>query len=451
MTALWWLLVGPALARPEAPTAFCEVYPDVPTCVTGETACTTCHALSGPPVHNDYGADIALALTPDTDFVDDLAQALRAVEDLDSDGDGPTNREELQAGAEPGFDSTTAPECGDQTDFDNAWFDVGSYDHAFAYKRVMLDFCGRSPRYEEVQAFQDARDPGALLSETLDLCLQGPYWQEVLEELAIGVVQPAGPATDLNILGNWEWDVRLFRYAMSGDRDAGMVMTAQTYVVEQDGQLVEIDEPRGELEEYAQPLPAEHRYGLITTRYALAMRVMFTDVPRTLAAHTYRQLLGLDIARSEGLYAIDEADGAYPWPAPLDVDDKGVWQEECAGCHATLDSLSYPWVRYNGIDLEGDTTGVWLEDRATDILPTTDGWILGQEVEGPEAWVAIAVASDEFSENTVEMFWNHLFRRSPYTCDEDDFDALWTAFRDGGRNVDDMLRALILTDAYGTP
>lgn len=446
-----WLLTATALARPEAPLAFCDVYPDVPTCVTGETACTTCHALSGPPVHNDYGLALLDARTPDTEFQADLEQALRAIEDLDSDGDGTSNLVELLSGSEPGFDNSVAPECSEQTDTDNAWYRVGEYDDGFAYKRVMLDFCGRSPRYEEVQAYGLADDQAAVVAETLDLCLQSPYWQEVLEELAVGVVQPAGPATDLNILGNWEWDLKLFRYAMSGDRDAGLIMTAQTYVVEQDGKLVEIDEPRGELEEYAQPLPAEHRYGIITTRYALAMRVMFTDVPRTLAAHTYRQLLGLDIARSEGLYSIDEANGAYDWPAPLDVDDKGVWQEECAGCHATLDSLSYPWARYNGIDLDGDTTGIWLEDRATDILPTTDGWILGKEVDGPEAWVEVAVNSDAFSENTVEMFWNYLFRRSPYSCDEPEFDALWTAFRDDGRNVEDMLRAMVLTDAYGTP
>jgi hypothetical protein len=445
------LFIPLALARPEAPQVFCELYAETPTCVTGATPCTTCHALSGPPVHNPYGADVLAARTPFTELVDDLVQALLAVEGLDSDGDGPSNLEELVSGKEPGFDSSDARECGEQTDFDNAYFQVGVYDPAFAYKRVMLDFCGRSPRYEEVQAMAVASDPMTVLATTLDLCLRSPYWQEVLEELAVGVVQPAGPAVDLNILGNWEWDVRMFRYAMSGDRDAGMIMTSDTYVVVENGQLVEIDEPRGDIELYAQPLPAEYRFGLITTRYALAMRVMFTDVPRTLASHTYRELLGLDIARSEGLFPIDEANGAYDWAAPLDVDDKGVWQEECAGCHTTLDGLSYPWARYNGIDLESGTTGLWLEDRATDILPTTEGWIFGEPVDGPEQWVELAVNSDAFSENTVSMFWNYLFRRAPYNCDEAEFDALWSAFRDGGRNVEDMLRELITTDAYGVP
>ena len=33
------LLLPTAHARPEAPAAFCETYPDVPACVTGATAC----------------------------------------------------------------------------------------------------------------------------------------------------------------------------------------------------------------------------------------------------------------------------------------------------------------------------------------------------------------------------------------------------------------------------
>ncbi len=82
---------------------------------------------------------------------------------------------------------------------------------------------------------------------------------------------------------------------------------------------------------------------------------------------------------------------------------------------------------------------------------TTDGWILGEEVDGPEAWVEVAVNSDAFSERTVELFWNYLFRRSPYSCDEAEFEALWVDFRDGGRNVEEMLRALVLTEAYRVP
>ena len=61
------------------------------------------------------------------------------------------------------------------------------------------------------------------------------------------------------------------------------------------------------------------------------------------------------------------------------------------------------------------------------------------------------MSSDAFSERTVELFWNYLFRRSPYSCDEAEFEQLWAAFRDDGRNVEEMLRALVLTEAYGVP
>ena len=215
---------------------------------------------------------------------------------------------------------------------------------------------------------------------------------------------------------------------MSADRDAAEVMTADYYAVEHPpgtGVLVAVDEPRNEGEAYAQPLAAEHRYGVLTTRFSLAMRIMFADMPRTLASHWYKKLLGLDIARSEGLFSVDELDGELPWPAPLDVDDKGVWQEGCASYHATLDGLSYPWARYNGIDLEGGTTAVHLEDRAGDVIPSTDGWIFGRPVDGPEQWVAEAIASDAFARQTVGTFWRQIFQQDPYTC-EALFEELWT-------------------------
>ncbi|MCB9765949.1 MAG: hypothetical protein H6739_39610 [Alphaproteobacteria bacterium] len=453
MSALLLVLSASAWARPEAPALFCETYADTPFCVSSTVSCTMCHAESGPPAHNPYGAALADALEGD-DFALALPAALEAIAFDDADGDGVSNVDELDAGSWPGFDSTIEPECSTQTTFDNKHYSVGAYDHDFAFRRVMLDFCGRSPRYDERAAFAEATDPDAALQEVLGLCLQSPYWRDVLREMGVRAVRPIGPATDVNILGNWEWDLRLWSYALSGDRDAADLMLADYLVVEEpsgSGVLVAIDEPRDSLETYAQPLAAEDRYGLITTRYSLAMNVMFSAVPRTLAAHWYRQLLGLDIARSEGLYSIDELDGLYSWDAPRDVDDRGVWQEGCAGCHTTLDALSYPWARYNGIDLEGDTTAIYLDDRAADILPTTEGWIFGAPIDGPEDWVQAAVASDDFSRNITGLFWRYLMRRDPYSCEQGEFDALWTDFRDNGRNVESMLGLFITLDAYGTP
>jgi len=419
--------------------------------------CVQCHADSGPPTFNPYGQDVSDALA-EGDFEAALPDALRAVEALDSDGDGQRNLQEIMAGGQAGAGDAVEPECGDQGDAENPWYDLGVYDTGFAWRRVMHDFCGRRPRYEELldhrAATEAGEDAGAAIAELLDACLASPYWAEVLQEIGVGVIQPAGQAVDANILGNWAWDLRLFVWATSGGRDAGDLLAADYLVVEEpagSGLLAAIDAPRDAGEEYAQPLSAEHRYGLITTRYSLAMRVMFSPVPRNLAAHYYRELLGLDLARSEGLYPVDEAGGAYAWDAPADVDDKGVWQEGCAGCHSTLDPLAYPWVRYNGIDLSGDTTAAWIEGRGAEILPTTDGWLLGAPVGGPEAWVAAAVASDAFARRVVELFWTYLLQRAPYSCEREVFDDLWRDLRDGGRDVEAMLHALVATEAYGRP
>ncbi len=450
------LTIGAAQALPEAPAVFCDTYPAAPACAAGTADCTVCHGETGPPAHNPYGLDLVAAFPgdPGDDFTGQLPAALAAIEDLDSDGDGRSNRDEIAVGTPPGFASAAEPECDPQPAGDNDGWAVGQYDPAFAYTRVMLDFCGRSPRYDERQAFAALSDPMAVVHQTLELCLDSPHWAEVLRELAVDAVEPIGPPTDANILGNWEWDLRLYAYAMSGERDAADVFLADYLVVEEpsgSGQLRAIDEPRSPLELYAQPLAAEHRYGMMTSRYSLAMRIMFSPVPRNLASHWYRKLLGLDIARSEGLYPVDELDGELPWPAPLDVDDKGVWQEACAACHSTLEAMSYPWARYNGIDLEGDTTGIHLEDRAAGLIPTTEGWLMGERVDGPEDWVAVAVASDAFSEHTVSTFWRRVFQRDPRSCELDEYTALWQGFRDGPRNVETMLHDLIDTDAYGVP
>jgi hypothetical protein len=477
------LLAAPAAAQPDAPAVFCGVYADAPACATGAVACVTCHDALGPPALNPYGLDLSPRIDWDQGFAASLPDALAAVAALDSDGDGTANEAEILSGGWPGSADAVEPECTPQGQSGNDGWLVGAWDPFLAWKRVTVDFCGRSPRYDEVQAFDaemaalgwvrgdadppgDARDDAAVLAlvdAQLDACLASRYWDEVLTEIGVGVVRPKGYNSDLYLLGNYEWDLRLFAYATSGDRDAGDLMAAQYLVVEEpagSGLLVAIDEPRTATEAYAQPLAAEDRFGLITTRHSLAMNVMFAPVPRTLAAHWYRELLGLDISLSEGLFPVDELPGAYDWAAPRDVDDKGVWQEECAGCHTTVDPLSYPWARYNGIDLEGDTTATLVADRATDVLPDIEGAIFGLAVETPADWVAAAVASDAFAARVVELFWTWLYRRAPYACEEEEVEALWRGFRDGSyarvgaaapRGVEDMLRELVRGEAYATP
>lgn len=449
------LLPVSALARSTAPELLCAQYPDSPLCIGGQAACTTCHALSGPPSRNPFGQQIREQLSLGGVFEDEIEDALRAVELLDADGDGADNLAEILGGTQPGFDSAVEPECAEQAVFDNPWYSVGVYDPVFAFKRVTLDFCGRSPRYDEAKEFEALGPQGRTdaLHAQLDACLQSPYWRSVLTEMGVGVVRPNGPATDINVLGNWAWDVRLFRYAMSGDRDAADLLRAQYLVVEEPpgtGRLAAIDEPRDVNEAYAQPLAREDRYGLVTTRYSLAMNVMFAPMPRTLVAHVYRELLGLDIAKSQGLFGVDELDGEYPWDSPRDVDSLGVWQEGCAACHATLDPMAYPWARYNGIDLDGDTTGTMIPDRAADILPEVDGTLFGEPIAGPAEWIEAAVASDAFPQRIVTLLWERVMRRAPYSCESDEFEALWRGFADD-RNAERTLHRLIDADAYGVP
>ena len=480
---LLWLLAPAARAQPNAPALFCDVYSAAPTCATGVVSCVTCHDVGGAPVLNPYGADISPRIDWDEGFDASLPAALRAVADLDSDGDGLDNEDEIMAGSWPGSADDVEPECLPQAQSGNDGWLLGAWDPFLAWKRVTMDFCGRAPRYDEVVAFDasmlslgwvrgdadppgDARDDDAVMAVIdgqLEDCLQSRYWDDVLIEIGVGVVRPKGYNSDLYLLGNYEWDLRLFAYATSGARDAADLMEADYLVVEDpvgSGLLVAIDEPRTSTEAYAQPLAREDRFGLITTRHSLAMNVMFAPVPRTLAAHWYRELLGLDISLSEGLFPVDELPGVYPWASPRDVDDKGVWQEECAGCHTTVDPLSYPWARYNGIDLTGDTTATLVDDRATDVLPTIDGAIFGVAVATPAEWVAEAVASDQYSERLVGLYWTWLFRRDPFSCEQDEFDDLWQGFRDGAyarsaatgpRVVEDMLHELVTTLAYAAP
>lgn len=482
------LVTATAQAKPSGPGLFCDTYPDAPVCATGSVSCVMCHSEGGPPSFNPYGQDVRDALPEDGDYEVVLDDTLRSIEDTDSDGDGATNLAEIMSGNWPGFTEQIEQECLPQVGSGNSWYRVGQYDPHFAFKRITHDFCGRAPRFDEVRALDaeladlgwkrgdldghspfgvdDARTDDAvvgLLLDQLDACLQSPYWQETVWEIGVGVVQPKGYNSDLYILGNYDWDLRLFAYAATGDRDAADLMQAQYLVVEEpsgSGVLVAIDEPRNDTEAYAQPLAAEDRFGLITTRHSLAMNVMFAPVPRTLASHWYRELLGMDMSLSQGLFPVDEMDGAFDWAAPRDVDEKGVWQEDCASCHTTLDPLSYPWARYNGIDLEGGTTGAYVEDRATDVLPTTDGAIFGVPISTPAEWVDWAVQSDAFSERMTELFWQYIFRRDPFSCEQAEYQALWEGFRDGAydrtdatmpRNIEEMLHELVLTDAYGTP
>ncbi|NJK89500.1 MAG: hypothetical protein HC923_08930 [Myxococcales bacterium] len=96
-------IVSDAQARPEAPAAFCEQYPDSPHCLFGAADCAVCHTL--PPIRNAFGdqleAQWASPISP-SEFLALLPAALETVEPNDADGDGFANRTEIDAGTFPG-------------------------------------------------------------------------------------------------------------------------------------------------------------------------------------------------------------------------------------------------------------------------------------------------------------------------------------------------------------
>lgn len=431
------------------PTAFCALYTTSPFCEAGGVTCQMCHGQQGAPELNPYGLDVQGLLVRSTGddaewFPPALTAALVAAEGTDSDGDGPSNLDEILGGSWPGFTEDVDPECSEQGPGTNPWYEVGAYDGAFAYRRVSLDFCGVAPTYEELQAVRvaDAADQAAAIQQKLAGCLDSAHWASVLEELSLPVVVPIPEKSplELSLRGDPYYDMRLFAYALQDGRDAGLLMTADFYVMP-DGSVAYEDVTN-------QPLEREHRYGLITSRYSLSRLVMEQEMPRQLSAHYMRRLLGLDIASDPAALFPLPAD--YPFEEPRDVDGKRVGQAECAYCHTTLDPLTYPWARYWG--QEGSAIdGTYDPTRYDEMIPTEDGAIFGQTIYGPEEWVQAAVTSDTFAQQVVRIFWSHLVRHAPLSCDEDEFEALWTAFRDGGRDVEAMLSALVTTEAYGRP
>jgi len=85
---------GIAIAMPSYLTGFSSAYPDVPGVLS---TCNLCHVSTSPPSFNPYG----------TAYLNG-AHNFQAIENLDSDGDGFNNIDELNAGTFPG-DASSKP------------------------------------------------------------------------------------------------------------------------------------------------------------------------------------------------------------------------------------------------------------------------------------------------------------------------------------------------------
>jgi hypothetical protein len=489
----------PARAKPVAPREFCRIYPETAPCASGAAPCTTCHTT--PPTRNAYGMQVASALLPGTprplsneQYLSGLPAALLAAESLDADSDGSSNLEELQAGTSH-VDATSLPSgivgCdSEQRALASAQpWNTCAYDPAYALRRIGLDFCGQSPTRGELEAVRASSDWQMLLEQKLASCLDSAFWQGkdgVLWNLANAKILPESSlksgdgAADIT-LADYEDDYNLFVYINTDDRDVRDLLTAQYHAIRQpDGALVRVDRTPVEdilaresedNEDVAQLVPQARRAGMLTTRWFLAKNTMFTPVPRTTAAQAYRAYLGYDIAKLEGLQPVAGE--------PVDYDRKGVTAEQCAVCHSTLDPLSYPFSRYDGIgggdeeeisdpDMEINADGTvngtfgnyasgrlerFVRQEGAQIVETPEaGLLFGQPVADLVEWAEVAANSEPFARKVVLDYWRLLIGEDPQPGDEAELETLVQRLSsEHGYRVERMLRDLIATEAYGAP
>lgn len=459
------LLAHSASARPPGPGVICDVWPDSAACDGGQPGCDACHTT--PPARDAFGQAIEAVLLPDearplddAAFAAGLPAALAMVADEDSDGDGFTNVAEFAAGSDASDASSMPGQMAARCDRSiNPRWNVCGYDARYVFKRLHLDVCGQQPSYEAFTAFGQlsAEQQDAALREALAACTSTPFWMGrdgVLWRMAHKKVRPlqaikSGRAGGPVPLGDYDHDYQLFVYTQTGDRDARDVLLADYHV-----QIDEGSDPPTYTRVNALPgqlATPDRRAGMLTTRWFFVINTMFTPLPRTAAAQAYRGYLGLDIAKSEGLYPAQEP--------IIDYDDKGINAPACAACHDTLDPLTYPFSRYWGI--AGGHSGRYDPDRLGRFGPADGsrldevpeaGYLMGQRVDDLVEWAQVAAASDAFARATVREYWTLLVGHAPTPAEEAEYDALWRAFKgEHEYRVERMLQALIRTEAYGVP
>jgi hypothetical protein len=455
-------------ARPSAPGVVCDVFKDAAECQGGVPACTLCHESTEPARWNVLGTALKARTSGQADFVAALRAALNAEASLDADSDGLSNRDELLRGTAPGVaDSMVGPPkpIGDSK---NPRYRVDGYDHGFALRRLMILYCGRSPSFEENQSLLatpvDEAGLRERLHKQLSTCLSSAYWKgEGLARLADKRIRPlkaAGPDSNIQIaslrlvIGDYNYDYRLWSYALTDDRDMRALLTAQYHLVPQpDGSVREV---KGVLEKSdqnalagGQLVPDERRAGMLTTQWFLAINTMFSALPRTSAAQAYRSYLGADISSNEGLRPVEGE--------PLDIDNKGVSQPRCANCHSTLDPLSYAFAEYEGIQNSIDLQfGAYRPARISEGLPGWDAtkqksMLLNQPVANLVEWGKVAANSDEFKRNMAEMFFRHALGREPIAADQADFQAMWRALASDGYSANKLIHRLVDSQSFGGP
>lgn len=488
-----------ARAMPEAPSLLCEALPESADCMGRVPDCQLCHVSTFPPSWNDFGLAIQAALPRLSTFADELPEVLRGLEHADSDGDGASNLDELTKGTLPGSASSVPVAAVEETEaprgsVPNPDYDVGHHDAAFAYRRVSVLYCGHSPSYEEMRAFDDetvsAEARRTLLHERLEVCLDSDYWQrEALMRLADDRIRPIRnlgtdsqvvitiPLETLNgspqlrsAMGDYNYDYRLWVHALTGNRDARDLLLAQYFVEESpDGTWTTtesvIPNVRDDVTASGQLLEKPYRAGMLSTMWFITRNTMFAQLPRTTAAAAYRAYLGADISKMQGLLPVAGE--------PDDIDNKGVANPRCAVCHSTLDPLAYAFASYNGFEFNQDPAvvadlfltgnfrefsrfGIYNPDRPKAKMPS---WspaeqqpvLLGQKVDNLIQFAQVAADSDEFARNLAKIFFSHALTREPDAADLAELNTLWQNLPSDQFSANKLIHRLVDTLAFGAP
>jgi hypothetical protein len=434
--------------------------------------CATCHLSTDPASWNSFGLSVlaVLASGGEGEFEQAIPEALLAIEFDDADGDGVSNLDEIMTGTAPGDPRSVwlPPEEPPEGEFEpNLWYALGEYDFGFALRRVMVLYCGRSPTYDELADMRSLADDPDMqyvrLHEQLSSCLAGEWWTGPgVSELADPKIKPikaVGNDTKVEIsgfrvvLGDYEWDYRLWRWILTEDRDLRDLLLAQYHIdVDDQGQLIvregTIPDPTNQNQlAGGQPLQVDKRAGMLTTQWFLMSNTMFSALPRTSAAQAYREYLGMDISLSEGIAPVVNE--------PSDIDQKGVAQAGCAACHSTLDPLAYVFAYYTGIVLPTGN-GLYQDWRPASLMP---GWdpeihrsvIFGEEVDDLLGWAAVAAESDAFKRTMAAMLFEHALGRGPAPDEQEEFAQLWQSLPEEGWSANRLIHRLVDTMAFGAP
>lgn len=454
----WGAQPSNAHALPVAPGLFCQNNPTAPACAGRNIECSYCHTATAPAGWNAYGEALKSQLDGQ-DFEGLLPRALQSTGALDSDGDGFSNADETAAGSLPG-DASSHPSADE----------AASYDYARAFRRVHVKYCGRSPSYDEARAFTalgNAERQRAAIRQALDVCLAASYWRDHgvqrLGDTRIRPVQPVGREgqTPLIIIGDYEWDYRLWTYVLTDDRDMRELLRADYHVekapdgtlVKREGVIAPPPTPTTAGSTYdsgalmlrgspqGQPLEPERRAGMLTTSWFFAVNTMFSALPRTTAAQAYRAYLGEDIALQQGLHPVAGE--------PTDIDARGVGAPVCRDCHSTLDPMSYAFLWYEGI--LGRDTGKFKPNRPGRIAgwKGNQGLLLGQPINDVKDFARVALESELFPRNLALIFLRHAIEREPSAGEQVAFETLWRGIPADGWSANKLIHRIVESSFFG--